>query len=99
MSINKKWTVAAALGLGFSIVGVGIWAQDTQLAVQQPGGVSGVFRITLVSSRVLTGDDIGIAISTLNGQVIGLNGDVVTGRLVVRVDGRWLTVAVAPPPN
>jgi hypothetical protein len=86
MRINRKWIAAAAL-VGFSVVGVGLWAQDGQ-----PVGRRTSTSITPLVSRALTRDDIGIRVTTQNGRIEVWNDghDFVNGQLLVRIDGQWV---------
>jgi hypothetical protein len=65
-----------------SLVGVGVWARAE---VQEPRPP---VRYPLPGSEVLAGEDLGF-------RVDGVRGDTRIGRLVVRVDGRWVDVQFA----
>ena len=47
--------------------------------------------VTPVPPRVMTGDEIGF-------RVEGLRGDTPVGRVVVRVNGRWVEAEISPLP-
>ena len=51
-----------------------------------------VVPMTPVPPRVMTGAEIGF-------RVVGLRGDVPVGRLVVRVNDRWVEAEIAPASN
>ena len=62
---------------------LGTWKWASAQAAAQAIG------ITPVPPRVMTGSDLGF-------QVEGLRGETAVGRLVVRVNGRWVDAEVTP---
>jgi hypothetical protein len=94
---TRTMILALAMGLTVSIVGVGVWAQDSPSPrvpeiiqhITPPDRVIDGFNLKVA---VVGGEDVGIRILTRDGRAPGLDSGTVTGRLVVKIDGRWVNV-------
>jgi hypothetical protein len=81
MTFSRRAALAVVWAL--SLVGVGVWARAEQQAPPPPQPP-----VVLPGPPVLSGENIGF-------RVHRTLGDTRIGRLVVRVDGRWVDVQFA----
>jgi hypothetical protein len=77
--LARHWTLAILWALSLVVVGV------MSSSAQPPRGLPGVNRVT-ESPAVVSGNDVGFRLErTQNGIAVG--------RIVIRVDGRWVDTA------
>lgn len=88
-ALIRYWKLAALWALSLMLVGTFSGSADAQRAGARPGPAGDLITET---PTVVTGNDIGFRFErTADGIAIG--------RLIVRVDGRWIETGIAASAN